>query len=104
MADTDEQETCPSCPPAGPPVYIPTQNDQKAASSHSTTAPAGDEDADDEDISWISCSKCSTWYHGVCVLISGDYHKPTVPGAVLEYIADQPRAEWTNWTGWVGRW
>ena len=99
MAEPDDQETCPLCPPSGPPAYSPKQDPHPPDSS--SGAPGDDTD---DDISWISCSKCSTWYHDVCILLSGDDHKSTVPVPVLAYVAEQPRAEWTDWTGWVGRW
>ena len=108
MAEPDDQETCPLCPPSGPPAYSAKPiTDAQEASSSSTPVPVNDNDNDhdiDDDISWISCSKCSTWFHGVCILLSGDENKSTVPAPVLSYVAEQHRAEWTNWTGWVGRW
>lgn len=100
MDDQDAQEPCPLCPPSGPPEPPSKSSFDPAAPLDEPTAG----DAADDSISWIECSKCRTWYHGVCIIVSGDENKSTIPQPVLAYVMDQERAEWTNWTGWVGRW
>lgn len=82
----DDIDKCPICPSLGPPVR-PTP---------STSASVfGDE------LHWIACSKCSTWYHSVCTLQHSEDHASTVPQAVRDEIGEDV---WAKWAAWVERW
>ena len=81
----DEVDKCPICPSAGPPTR-----------PSPSTSVFGDE------LHWIACSKCSTWYHSVCILQSeARDESSTVPQVVRDEIGDDI---WANWGAWVDRW
>lgn len=102
VAEEDAEDQCPLCPPSGPPLR--TRGD----SLDLLAAAATETNLDDTpDFIWISCSKCRTWYHSVCLLLADDDGtRWTVPSDVRDEIATKHRDEgpWTNWVGWVDRW
>lgn len=86
MSDSDV-ERCPICPGSGPP----------SRSKAEVAADNGDE------LYWIACSKCETWYHSICLIQGNLDHRFTVPEAVTS-VLDEYQGAWTNWTAWIDKW
>ncbi|WVF67599.1 hypothetical protein IAT40_002357 [Kwoniella sp. CBS 6097] len=103
-----EPETCPLCPSTGPP-QPPRSDDNKGATSVLKTAEEEDEngEADTMAMTWIACTKCSSWFHSACLLLSEDQVKESIPAAIVEEVGTNRVDEggpWFDWTAWVSKW
>ena len=89
-----DDNACPLCPSSGPPIppVHPTDNVESNA----------DLSDDDAILSWICCTKCRSWYHGICVVTRSEQTKQTIPDLIRSHLKE--KGVWTDWTAWVGRW
>jgi len=90
-----EDITCSLCPPSGPPI----PHHPQSAAGHPAESSHSDDDAT---LSWICCTKCRAWYHGVCVLINDEGPRGTIPPLIRSHL--EATGMRTDWTKWVGRW
>jgi hypothetical protein len=108
MAETekDDDERCPLCPTTGPPRRSSTldiNNSGDPAANRKDDPPA---EIEDSSLFWIACSKCSTWYHSCCLLLSNEGSRESVPQAVREEVEKDAKGEgaFQDWTVWINRW
>lgn len=125
-AEAQDTETCPVCADTGPPVRHPRRDPAVEPSTSPSTstdpAPAAPADGaapvnapaenpveeDEAPLHWIACNKCSTWYHGACVLQGPAELRSTVPDAIREAVgpggAWADEGEWAEWVAWLDKW
>ena len=103
---TVNSESCPYCPSSGPPI-APVGITSATAPEEQATASAPPAPVDDgpDELNWIECTKCKTWFHAVCALTHLD-GRNTVPTEILREIEQNHRdvGAWTDFTPWVERW
>ena len=97
-AETEVEVRCALCKSDGPPLA--TALDLLAAAAMDSHAEVG------SNLIWISCDKCTTWYHSVCLLLADEETRQTVPVEVREEVElnHSGQGAWTNWVGWIDRW
>ena len=106
-------ESCPLCPPSGPPVPRSIASDTiktelSPGEDHPRTkgiVPTIAEEGPDKFV-WIGCTHCATWFHSICILQGDHEAKATVPDVVMEEIKRNHPEEgvWFDWTKWMNRW
>lgn len=106
MVASVEEDRCPLCPSSGPPSH-------PSGLAGASPATAEDRDGQDDslDLVWIACSKCHTWYHSACLLLSPDESdKATVPQSVRDEVkgryegGEEDKEAFHDWTVWINRW
>ncbi|WWC63582.1 uncharacterized protein I303_106187 [Kwoniella dejecticola CBS 10117] len=88
LSNDPEVEVCPLCPSTGPPQPPSTQVTGEV------------------DLVWIACTKCSTWYHSVCLFLADEKIRSTIPPSIVEEAETNRKDEgaWFNWTQWIDKW
>ncbi|WVQ95175.1 hypothetical protein IAU59_002269 [Kwoniella sp. CBS 9459] len=96
-----EPETCPLCPSTGP------RRPARTVIDGGDTSATNADDQDSTAMTWIACTKCSSWFHTVCLLLSESKIRETVPFEIREEVEKNRIDEggpWFDWTIWVSKW
>lgn len=96
---SEDDDKCPLCPEAGPPTIT---NDRSKDEQN------GDTKSDDDavDLVWIACSRCHTWFHSCCLLLSDTSIQETIPQGVRDEVETNHKDEapFFDWTIWINKW
>ncbi|OCF40722.1 hypothetical protein I317_05494 [Kwoniella heveanensis CBS 569] len=103
-----EPITCPLCPFTGPPQPAQPRNTERSKVTMRSEEEEKEKEDDSTAMIWIACTKCSSWFHSACLLLSEEAGvRSTVPAAIVEEVLVNRIEEggpWSDWTTWVSKW